>query len=98
MRYAPCFECDCCVRLDWEEMLKAPEDGGCKNIRCGKPKLVNMTTVKDPGAVLQTDDAENDGASPRVWSPNPLFAKDNTLMMFGDGKKAILELVAALKE
>ncbi|MFB3785656.1 MAG: NAD(P)(+) transhydrogenase (Re/Si-specific) subunit beta [bacterium] len=29
--------------------------------------------------------------------PNPLFAADNTLMMFGDGKKAILELIAALK-
>ena len=30
--------------------------------------------------------------------PNPLFAMDNTLMLFGDGKKAIIELVAALKE
>ncbi len=30
--------------------------------------------------------------------PNPLFAADNTLMLFGDGKKAILDLVAALKE
>jgi NAD(P) transhydrogenase subunit beta len=30
--------------------------------------------------------------------PNPLFAADNCLMLFGDGKKAILELVAALKE
>jgi NAD(P) transhydrogenase subunit beta len=30
--------------------------------------------------------------------PNPLFAADNTLMMFGDGKKAIQDLVAALKE
>jgi NAD(P) transhydrogenase subunit beta len=30
--------------------------------------------------------------------PNPLFAADNTLMMFGDGKKALLELNAALKE
>jgi len=30
--------------------------------------------------------------------PNPLFAADNCLMMFGDGKKAILELLAALKE
>jgi NAD(P) transhydrogenase subunit beta len=30
--------------------------------------------------------------------PNPLFAADNTLMMFGDGKKALLELIAALKE
>jgi len=30
--------------------------------------------------------------------PNPLFAADNTLMMFGDGKKVLQELVEALKE
>jgi NAD(P) transhydrogenase subunit beta len=30
--------------------------------------------------------------------PNPLFAADNCLMLFGDGKKAIIDLVAALKE
>jgi NAD(P) transhydrogenase subunit beta len=30
--------------------------------------------------------------------PNPLFAADNTLMMFGDGKKVLMELNAALKE
>ncbi|MFC2076215.1 NAD(P)(+) transhydrogenase (Re/Si-specific) subunit beta [candidate division KSB1 bacterium] len=30
--------------------------------------------------------------------PNPLFAADNTLMYFGDGKKAILDLITALKE
>ncbi len=30
--------------------------------------------------------------------PNPLFAMDNTLMLFGDGKKALLEMVTALKE
>ena len=30
--------------------------------------------------------------------PNPLFAADNCLMMFGDGKKAMMELVAALKD
>ncbi len=30
--------------------------------------------------------------------PNPLFAADNCLMMFGDGKKAMTELVNALKE
>ena len=30
--------------------------------------------------------------------PNPLFAADNTLMLFGDGKKALIELNQALKE
>lgn len=30
--------------------------------------------------------------------PNPLFAADNTLMFFGDGKQAVLELIAAIKE
>ncbi len=30
--------------------------------------------------------------------PNPLFAMDNTLMYFGDGKKAVLDLITALKE
>jgi NAD(P) transhydrogenase subunit beta len=30
--------------------------------------------------------------------PNPLFAADNTLMLFGDGKKMIQETVSALKE
>jgi len=30
--------------------------------------------------------------------PNPLFAADNTLMFFNDGKKAFRELVAAVKE
>ena len=30
--------------------------------------------------------------------PNPLFAADNSLMLFGDGKKMIQESVSALKE
>ena len=30
--------------------------------------------------------------------PNPLFAADNTLMFFADAKKAVLDLVAAVKE
>jgi len=30
--------------------------------------------------------------------PNPLFAADNTLMFFSDGKKAMLELIASIKE
>ena len=30
--------------------------------------------------------------------PNPLFAAENTLMLFGDGKQAILDMVSAIKE
>jgi NAD(P) transhydrogenase subunit beta len=30
--------------------------------------------------------------------PNPLFAAENTVMYFGDGKKAVLDLIAAIKE
>ena len=30
--------------------------------------------------------------------PNPLFAADNTLMFFGDGKQRVLDLVGAVKE
>ena len=30
--------------------------------------------------------------------PNPLFAADNALMLFGDGKKAMLDLITAVKE
>ncbi|ACJ27658.1 NAD(P) transhydrogenase, beta subunit [Shewanella piezotolerans WP3] len=30
--------------------------------------------------------------------PNPLFAMDNSVMLFGDGKKAIVELTQSLKE
>lgn len=30
--------------------------------------------------------------------PNPLFAADNTLMLFGDGKQALLDIISAVKE
>ncbi len=30
--------------------------------------------------------------------PNPLFGSENTLMLFGDGQKAVLEIVTAIKE
>jgi len=30
--------------------------------------------------------------------PNPLFAMDNTLMLFGDGKKMMMETIQAIKE
>jgi NAD(P) transhydrogenase subunit beta len=30
--------------------------------------------------------------------PNPLFAADNTLMLFADGKKGVMDIVTALKQ
>ncbi|MEX0819287.1 MAG: NAD(P)(+) transhydrogenase (Re/Si-specific) subunit beta [Pirellulaceae bacterium] len=30
--------------------------------------------------------------------PNPLFAADNTMMLYGDGKEAVLEIAAALRD
>jgi len=30
--------------------------------------------------------------------PNPLFARDNTVMLFGDGKQSMQEVVAEYKE
>jgi NAD(P) transhydrogenase subunit beta len=29
--------------------------------------------------------------------PNPLFAADNTLMFYADGKQAVLDIIGALK-
>jgi len=37
--------------------------------------------------------------SPRFAKiPNPLFAAENTLMLFGDGTKAVTEIVGAFQE
>jgi len=30
--------------------------------------------------------------------PNPLFAMDNTLMVYGDGKKAVIDITTALNQ
>ncbi len=30
--------------------------------------------------------------------PNPLFSADNTLMLFGDGRQAIVDITKALEE
>jgi NAD(P) transhydrogenase subunit beta len=33
-----------------------------------------------------------------VRLPDPLFAMDHTLMVYGDGKKAVIEMTTALKQ
>jgi NAD(P) transhydrogenase subunit beta len=54
--------------------------------------------------ILNVDEAKTVVVIKRSLSPgfagiaNPLFAADNTLMLFGDGKKVMEDLVAAYKE
>jgi NAD(P) transhydrogenase subunit beta len=76
----------------------------------GANDVVNPLAETDPTSpiagmpVLKVWNARNVVVVKRSLSPgfagipNPLFAADNTLMLFGDGKKALVELVGALKE
>ena len=54
--------------------------------------------------ILEVDKARNGDrhqAQPQpgfAGIPNRLFANDNSLMLFGDGKQAVRELTAAVKE
>ena len=76
----------------------------------GANDVVNPMARTDPGCpiagmpIIDVDKARTVVIVKRSLSPgfagipNPLFAMDNTLMMFGDGKAAIQELVTALKE
>jgi NAD(P) transhydrogenase subunit beta len=76
----------------------------------GANDVVNPVAKTDPGSpiagmpIIEVDKARTCIVVKRSLSPgfagipNPLFAADNTLMLFGDGKKALLELLAALKE
>jgi NAD(P) transhydrogenase subunit beta len=75
----------------------------------GANDVVNPVARTDPDSpiagmpILDVDKARTVVVIKRSLSPgfagipNPLFAADNTLMMFGDGKKAVLELIGALK-
>ena len=75
----------------------------------GANDVVNPAARNDPTSpiagmpILDVDKARTVIVIKRSLSPgfagipNPLFAADNTLMYFADGKKAILDLVAALK-
>jgi NAD(P) transhydrogenase subunit beta len=76
----------------------------------GANDVVNPVAKTDPGSpiagmpIIDVDKARTSIVIKRSLSPgfagipNPLFAADNNLMLFGDGKKALLELLAALKE
>jgi len=76
----------------------------------GANDVVNPTARTDPDSpiagmpILDVDMARTVVVIKRSLSPgfagipNPLFAADNTVMLFGDGKKAILALIAALKD
>lgn len=75
----------------------------------GANDVVNPVARTDPSSpiagmpILNVDKARTVVVIKRSLSPgfagipNPLFAADNTLMYFADGKKAILDLIAALK-
>jgi len=76
----------------------------------GANDVVNPVARTDPDSpiagmpILDVDKARTVVMIKRSLSPgfagipNPLFAADNCLMFFGDGKKAILELIAAIKD
>lgn len=75
----------------------------------GANDVVNPVARTDPSSpiagmpILDVDKARTVVVVKRSLSPgfagipNPLFAADNTLMFFHDGKKAILELIGAIK-
>jgi len=76
----------------------------------GANDVVNPVARTDPSSpiagmpIIDVDKARTVVVIKRSLSPgfagipNPLFAADNTLMYFADGKKAIVDLIAAVKE
>jgi NAD(P) transhydrogenase subunit beta len=74
----------------------------------GANDVVNPSARTDPGSpiagmpILDVDESRTVIVIKRSLSPgfagiaNPLFAADNTFMLFGDGKQAVLDIVAAL--
>lgn len=75
----------------------------------GANDIVNPVARTDPSSpiagmpILDVDKSRTVVVVKRSLSPgfagipNPLFAADNTVMLFADGKKAVLDLIAAIK-
>ncbi len=76
----------------------------------GANDVVNPVARTDPNSaiagmpIIDVDKAKTVVIIKRSLSPgfagipNPLFALDNSLMLFGDGKKAVLDMIAAIKD
>ena len=76
----------------------------------GANDVVNPVAKTDPNSpiagmpIIDVDKARTVIVIKRSLSPgfagipNPLFAAENTLMLYADGKKAVLEIAAALKD
>lgn len=76
----------------------------------GANDVVNPVANTDPSSpiagmpILNVSDARTVVVVKRSLSPgfagipNPLFAADNCLMLFGDAKQAMMDLVAAMKD
>ena len=76
----------------------------------GANDIVNPVARTDPSSpiagmpILDVDKSRTVVVIKRSLSPgfsgipNPLFAADNTLMLFSDGKQAVLDLITAVKE
>ena len=76
----------------------------------GANDIVNPVARTDPSSpiagmpILDVDKSRTVVVVKRSLSPgfagipNPLFAADNTLMLFADGKQAVLDLITAIKE
>ncbi len=76
----------------------------------GANDVVNPVARTDPNSaiagmpIIDVDKAKTVIVIKRSLSPgfagipNPLFSLDNSLMLFGDGKKAVLDMISALKD